>query len=129
LILLPTVNHVATFFVGATFIVALLALILQATLKFSYNNGPTIKLVSDVCPMENISALPRPRDENFVGRKGDMVNITKLFKFTGDPRIVVLLRMPGIGKWTTAIQLAHQEKKKETVVMYVNLSGMHGKCE
>jgi len=74
--------------------------------------------------MENISALPRPRDENFVGRKGDMLNITKLFKFTGDPCIVVLLGMPGIGKSTTAIQLAHQERKKETVVMYVNLNGM-----
>ena len=74
--------------------------------------------------MENISALPSPRDENFVGRKGDMVNITKLFKFTGDPRIVVLFGMPGIGKSTTAIHLAHQERNKGTVVMYVNLNGM-----
>jgi len=74
--------------------------------------------------MENVSALPRPRDENFVGRKGDMVNITKLFKFTGDPCIVVLLGMPGIGKSTTAIQLAHKERKKGMVVMYVNLNSM-----
>ena len=124
MIIFHTENRVATFFVGATFIVALLALILPATLKFSSTNGQTVKLVSDVCSMENISALPSPRDENFVGRMGDMVNITKLFKFTGDPRIVVLLGMPGIGKSTTAIQLAHQEKNKGTVVMYVNLNGM-----
>jgi len=126
LILFPTVNHVTTFFVGATFTVALLALILPVTSKFRFSSddGQTIKLVSDVCPMENISALPSPRDENFVGRKGDMVNITKLFKFTGDPRIVVLLGMPGVGKSTTAIQLAYQERKKGTVVMYVNLNGM-----
>ena len=66
MILFPPENRVATFFVGATFIVALLALILPATLKFSSTNGQTVKLVSDVCSMENISALPRPRDENFV---------------------------------------------------------------
>jgi len=39
LIPFPTVNHAATFFVGATFTVALLALILPATLKFWFSSG------------------------------------------------------------------------------------------
>ena len=53
-----------------------------------------------------------------------MLKITNLLKFTDAPRIVMLIGMPGVGKSTTAIQLAHQERDKGTAVMYVNLNGM-----
>ena len=72
---------------------------------------------------ENSSLLPALK-ENFGGRKEDMDKITKLLKFEEQLRIVTLLGLPGVGKSTTAIFLAHQERKKGTVVMYLNLNDM-----
>ena len=63
-------------------------------------------------------------EETFMGREKDMENITKLLKFYGHLRIITILGMPGVGKSTTALQLAHQERHNGTAVMHVDLSGM-----
>ena len=59
-----------------------------------------------------------------MGREEDVENITKLFKFYGDLRIVIILGMPGVGKTAIAKQLADQQKRNGTTVLYVNLNGM-----
>lgn len=59
-----------------------------------------------------------------MGREEDVENITKLFKFYGDLRIVIILGMPGVGKTAIAKQLADQQKRKGTAVLYVNMNGM-----
>ena len=78
---------------------------------------------NQLCSIETSNFLPRIH-KNFVGREEDVENITKLFKFYGDPRIVIILGMPGVGKTTIAKQLADQQKRNGTTVLYVNVNGM-----
>ena len=92
---------------------------------------PTTKLISKLLSSsssENFQGKINTRlpvsEEKFEGREKDMENITKLLKFYGHLRIITILGMPGVGKSTTAKQLAHQERQNGTVVMYVDLSGM-----
>lgn len=112
--LYPAVNHVAAVFT------VLLALILPMLILILWSSSDGVRRVH---LEENSSLLPALK-ENFGGRKEDMDNITKLLKFEEQLRIVTLLGLPGVGKSTTAIHLAHQERKKGTVVMYVNLNDM-----
>ena len=111
-------NHVAAVF---TVLLALILPMLILTLWSSSDGARIIELGSRVCLEENSSLLPALK-ENFMGRKEDMESITKLLRFAVKLRIIQLLGLPGVGKSTTAIYLAHQERKKGTVVMYVNLN-------
>ena len=96
----------------------------------SYISIPSLRVSSSTssnedfqqCYMESVTALP-VLNENFVGRKEDIKNITKLLKFYGHFRIVTIIGMPGIGKSTTAYQLAYQVRNNGTVVIYIDLNG------
>ena len=123
-------NHVAAVLknrlCSGSLVTVLLVLILSMlipTLWSSSDGVQTNQLGSKVHLEEKSSLLPALK-ENFSGRKEDMENITKLLRFAVKLRIVTLLGLPGVGKSTIAIHLAHQEKKKGTVVIYVNLINM-----
>ena len=118
-------NRVAAVFKNRIFcgslITALLALILPMVILTLWSSSDGVQIIkpgSKVHHEENSSLLK----ENFIGRKEDMENITKLLRFVVKLRIVTLLGLPGVGKSTTAIHLAHQESEKGTVVMYVKLN-------
>ena len=106
---------------GIAFILAVILSMLIPTQWLPSHGIQTIQPSSKVHHDENSSLLPA-LIENFSGRKEDMENITNLLRFERKLRIVILLGLPGVGKSTTAIHLAHQESEKGTTVMYVKLN-------
>ena len=130
----PTGNYIYGTIKSALLGVLLISLIMAA----SYLFFPIAKLISNLLMSSNSKHLQRTNqlypmtintplpvfEEKFVGREKDMESITSLLKFYGHLRIIAILGMPGVGKSTTAKQLAHQERGNGTMVMYVDLSGM-----
>ena len=116
-------NRVATVLknrvLSGNLIAVLLALILPMLIQIPWSLSDGLQTTHI---FEEKSSLLPALTENFMGRKEDMEKITKLLRFAVKLRIVTLLGLPGVGKSTTAIHLAHQESRKGTLVMYVNLS-------
>ena len=110
----------AVFVIFLTIILILYLFILKPSSKLSPSlHSEHSQKTNQQCSIETNTPLPKV-DENFVGREEDVENITKLFKFYGDLRIVIILGMPGVGKTAIAKQLADQQKRNGTTVLYVN---------